>query len=951
MASAENPLKQLERFGQAVWLDYIRRHLLTSPEFRRMLDQDGLKGMTSNPTIFEKAIAGSTDYDDQLKELAPGKKSIDEIYDALSTQDIKMAADAFRPLYDKSGGIHGYISYEVSPTLANDTDGTIAAARRYWAALARPNVLIKVPSTPAGLPAIEQLISEGINVNVTLMFSMKHYDDVAEAFIRGLERRLKAGHPIEKVWSVASVFVSRIETLVDRKLEDKLKGGPNEAIAALIGKSAVANTRLIYQRYKEIFQGARFKDLLAKGGRPQWPLWASTGTKNHAYSDVKYVEELVGPDTVNTMPPATMDAFRDHGKPRASLEEGVEEARDIVKRLAAAGIDLIAVGEELQKEGVESFAKSFEDLSAVISGRRAAIVDGAVDKQVIAAADNDREAKATFADLDKNEFPARLWKKDVTLWSKQAAEQETIKKSLGWLTAPELMAERVKDLAAFADEVRSAGFRDVVWLGMGGSSLSAQLFAAIFTSASGYPKLRVLDSTVPDAIRALERNIDLARTLFVVASKTGETIETQSHFSAFFDRVKSKSSNPAGSHFVAITDPGTKLATLAKENKFRRVFLNPPEMIGCYSAMSYFGLVPAVLIGMDLPTLIDHAIRMTHSSAGCVRVEDNPGVSLGAALGALEKAGRDKLTFIVSPQIAAFGPWVEQLIAESTGKSDKGLIPVCDEPLVAAKSYGKDRAFAYLRLSDGADASQDKAFEEIKAAGFPTVQITMSEKIDIGEEFMRWEIAAATTAAVTGVDPFKQSGVQESKDNTNRILAEFARSKKLPEQTQLADKGRLALFAGNAAASALKGQKDFRAMLGAFIKTAKPGDYFATMAYVSPNPSIEKEIAAIRKAVVERLGIATTFGYGPQCLHSSGQLHKGGPNTGLFLQITQDHREPIAIAGVAYDFAQLDEAQYLGDFQSLEAHGRRAIRVHLAGDDPIGAIADLRQEFVAALSG
>ncbi|HEV2170204.1 MAG TPA: transaldolase, partial [Candidatus Binatus sp.] len=558
--------------------------------------------------------------------------SVDEIYEALSMQDIRAASDALRPLYDKSGGVHGYISYEVSPTLANDTDGTIAAARRYWAALARPNVMIKVPSTPPGLPAIEQLISEGLNVNVTLMFSMKHYDAVAEAYIRGLERRLKAGKSIDKVWSVASVFVSRVETLVDSKLEAKLKGAPNEAVAALMGKSAVANSRLIYQRFKEIFKGERFKDVLAKGGRPQWPLWASTGTKNHAYSDVKYVEELVGPETVDTMPPATMDAFRDHGKPRASLEERLDEARETVKRLAAAGIDLIEVGEELQKEGVESFAKSFEDLSAVINGRRAAIVDGAENKQIIAAAGYDSQLAAAYKDLDKNEFPARLWKKDAALWSKDAAAQATIKNSLGWLTAPEAMAERARDLASFADEVRQAGFRDVVVLGMGGSVLSAQLFAATFPGAAGYPKLHVLDSTVPDAIRSLERNIDITRTLFVVASKTGETIETQSHMSAFLERVKAKSSTPAGANFVAITDPGTKLAAIAKENKFRRTFLNPPDMIGCYSAMYYFGLVPAALIGMDLPKLIDHAIRMTHSSAGCVRVEENPGVSLGAAL-------------------------------------------------------------------------------------------------------------------------------------------------------------------------------------------------------------------------------------------------------------------------------------------------------------------------------
>ncbi len=951
MASAENPLKQLEHFGQAVWLDYIRRHLLTSAEFRRILDEDGLKGMTSNPTIFEKAIAGSTDYDDQLKELAPTEKSIDEIYEALSMADIRMAADAFRPLYDKTGGIHGYISYEVSPTLANDTDGTIAAARRYWDTLARPNVMIKVPSTPAGLPAIEQLISEGRNVNVTLMFSMKHYDAVAEAYIRGLERRLKAGHPIDKVWSVASVFVSRVETLVDRKLEDKLKGAPNEAVAALMGKAAVANSQLIYQRYKEIFAGERFKSLREKGGRPQWPLWASTGTKNHAYSDIKYVEDLVGPDTVNTMPPATMDAFRDHGKPRASLEENLGEAREIVKRLAAVGVDLIEVGEELQKEGVESFAKSFEDLSAVIKGRRAAIVDGAHDKQIIAAPGYDSQVNAAFKDLDQNDFPARLWKKDATLWSKEPADRDAIRNALGWLTVPETMCERVKDLAAFADEVRGAGFRNVVLLGMGGSSQSAELFATTFSSPPGYPKLHVLDTTVPETIRTLDRNIDCTRALFVVASKTGDTIETESHLRAFFEHVKAKSSNPAGSHFVAITDPGTKLAAIAKENKFRRVFLNPPDIVGCYSVLSYFGFVPAALIGMDVATLVDRAIRMTHSSAGCVRVEENPGVSLGAALGALGKPGRDKVTFIISPPISAFGLWVEQLIAESTGKDHLGLVPVCDEPLVSPKAYGKDRVFVYLKLRNGADAAQDAAFEAIKQAGIPTVLITLSDKIDLGEEFMRWEIAAATAAAVIGVDPFKQPGVQESKDNTGRILAEFARNKNFPAQSPVAEKGQLALFAGGVADEALKGGRDFRSMIGGFMNLARPGDYFATMAYVSPNPTVDKEIAVIRKAVVERFGVATTFGYGPRCLHSTGQLHKGGPNTGLFLQITQDHRDSVAIPGAPYDFAQLNQAQYLGDLQSLEAHGRRAIRVHLAGDDPIGAIAALRQEIVAAIAG
>ncbi len=512
------------------------------------------------------------------------------------------------------------------------------------------------------------------------------------------------------------------------------------------------------------------------------------------------------------------------------------------------------------------------------------------------------------------------------------------------------MAERVKDLASFADEVRDAGFRDVVLLGMGGSSQSAELLATTFSSAPGYPKLHTLDTTVPETIRSLDRNIDITKTLFVVASKNGETVETLSHFNAYFDRVKSKSSNPAGSHFVAITDPGTKLAAIAKENKFRRVFLNPPDIVGCYAVLSYFGLVPAALIGMDVARLVDRAIRMTHSSAGCVRVEENLGVSLGAALGALKKADRDKLTFIISPAIGAFGLWVEQLIAESTGKNGIAIVPVCDEPAVDAKSYGKDRVFVYLKLSNGADATQDAEFEAIKKAGIPTVQIALSDKIDLGEEFMRWEIASAIAAAIIGVDPFTQPGVQESKDNTSRILAEFARSKAFPSQAPIAEKGKLALFSGKAAQDVLKGDADLRAMLGAFMNLAKPGDYFATMAYVSPNPTVDKEIAAIRKAVIERYGIATTFGYGPRCLHSTGQLHKGGPNTGLFLQITQEHRDPVAIPGASYDFAQLNQAQYLGDFQSLEAHGRRVIRVHLAGHDPIHAIEALRQEIVAAIA-
>jgi transaldolase len=374
MSEKANPLRQLESFGQSVWLDYIRRDLLSSAEFRRLIDEDGLDGMTSNPTIFEKAIDGSNAYDEQLTQLARAGKSVEEIYEALTTDDIKVAADKLRPIYDRSNGRTGYVSYEVSPLLAHDTAGTVAAAHRYASMIDRPNLMIKVPSTPAGIPAIEQLIGEGRCINVTLMFSLKHYEDVANAYIRGLERRSKVGQALDRIASVASVFVSRVDTLVDKLLDAKLKSNPNEANAALRGSAAVANAKLIYQRFLELFHGERFKGLAAKGAHVQRPLWASTGTKDPKYSDVKYVQELIGPDTVNTMPPATMDAFRDHGKPRLTVTEGVEQAREIRARFATLGIDFNEVGETLQQEGVESFSKSFEELLAAIKKRRDAIL-------------------------------------------------------------------------------------------------------------------------------------------------------------------------------------------------------------------------------------------------------------------------------------------------------------------------------------------------------------------------------------------------------------------------------------------------------------------------------------------------------------------------------------------------------------------------------------------------
>ena len=949
MSNSESRLRALERLGQSVWLDYIRRDLLTSVEFRRLIEDDGLDGMTSNPTIFEKAIAGSSDYDEQLHELVRAGKSVEEIYDALSSADIRTAADALRPIYDRTQGRSGFVSYEVSPRLANDTEATLAEARRCFKLVDRPNLMIKVPSTPAGIPAFEQLISEGMNINVTLMFSLAHYEAVANAYVRGLERRAQAGLSIDRVASVASVFVSRVEALVDKRLDEKLKVQAEEAVAALRGSAAVAGTKLIYQRFKELFGSDRFKALAAKGARVQRPLWASTGTKNPAYSDIKYVQQLIGPDTVNTMPPATMDAFRDHGEPRPTLEEDLAGACDIVKKLAAAGVDLDAIGDELQREGVDAFAKSFDDLLAVIKGRRDAIVAGALNLQNVSASAWHNEISACYKKLDKEELPTHLWRKDTTLWKKEPEHQAIIANALGWLTVPEKMTAQVAALHEFVEGVRKDGFRDAVVLGMGGSSLCPEVLTRTFYSEPGYPHLHVLDSTTPAQIAALEKRVDITHTLFVVSTKSGGTIETLSHCAYFFDQVKARKGMLAGRSFVGITDPGTNLEKIARENGFRHTFLNPSDIGGRYSALSYFGLVPAALIGMDVGAMLARAVRMRHSSAGCVRVENNPGVSLGAALGTLCRAGRDKLTFIVSPPIATFGMWVEQLIAESTGKEGVGLVPVCDEPVGAPRDYGDDRIFAYLRLGNGADPAQDEAVEALEKSGAPIVRISIDDKIGLGEEFMRWEIATATAGAILGIDAFDQPNVQESKDNTGRLLKEFEYSGKLPREAVASDNDNFSLYCPATVRGAIGSASNFSSLLKGFLKLANARDYFAIMAYLAPGTAVELEIAKIRIAVRNHLRIATTFGYGPRFLHSTGQLHKGGPNTGLFLQITYDHADNPAIPGAKYGFATLNEAQYLGDYESLRHHGRRVIRVHLHGDQEAG-LGALRRAIEEALA-
>ena len=929
-----NPLRELARLGQSVWFDQMTRSLVTEGHLKRMIEEDDLRGVTSNPTIFQKAIGDTGEYDDALEALAAQGKNRNEIYTALVLEDIGRAADTLREVYDRTKGGDGFISLEVSPDLAHDTRATITQARQLWDALGRKNVMIKVPATPEGIPAIEELIAAGLNINITLIFSRQVYGQVIEAYLRGLERRAEKNQPIDAIASVASFFVSRIDTKADKALDQKIAAASDprqkQELSSLLAKTAIANAVVAYQLFKKSFGSERFARLRAKGARVQRPLWASTGTKNPKYSDVLYVDTLVGRDTVNTMPPATYDAYRDHGKAELSIEKDVAGAEETLKRLEKAGVSLDQITADLTREGVKSFADSFEALMDTIEARRAVVTRQMSGRQGAALGSYKQAVDETLQRLAKEKIVERIWKKDATVWKSDEAHKKIIANALGWLDVVESMHEKAGDLSRFADEVRSL-FDYVVVLGMGGSSLCSEVLRGAFSGTVGYPELLVLDTTVPSAIRSLERQINLERTLFMVASKSGTTTEPLMFQRYFYERVKGVKGSRAGDNFIAVTDPGTQLQKEAERDKFRRVFINPADIGGRYSALSYFGMVPAALSGIDVAALLQRAVEAAQTCSTAIDTPDNPGAALGAMIGTLAQKGRDKLTIVTSPPIANLGLWIEQLVAESTGKEGKGILPIAREPIGAPSHYGDDRVFVWIRTQGQEDAGIKARMRELQTHGHPVIERVLRDSLDLGDEFFMWEFATAVAGYIMGINPFDQPNVQESKDNTRRLLEEFKSKGSLPEQKLLGEGEGMRVYGGANSRRISASGGSAADLISSLLISVKPRDYVALTEYIEETPEHEATLHKIRAVLMQSLRVATTSGYGPRFLHSTGQLHKGGGDNGVFLQITADDPDDIPIPFEPFTFGTLARAQALGDFQSLESRNRRAIRVHLSG--------------------
>jgi len=935
-----NSLQSLVSYGQSIWLDYIRRNLLKGSGLQQLIENDGIRGITSNPSIFEKAIAGSTDYNDAIEALVD--LSPKQAYEQLAVEDIQNAADILLPVYKVSEARDGYVSMEVSPRLAHDADATVLEARRLWNEVDRQNLMIKVPATPAGITAIETLIGEGININTTLLFSIDVYEKVAESYMRGLEHYAETTSDLSKIAGVASFFISRVDATIDRLLEDLRQNKPTQETLANIdqvqGKVAIANAKVAYQKYKTIFSGERWQALLAKGAQSQRLLWASTGTKNPAYSDVLYIDELIGQDTVNTVPPTTLDAFRDHGHASASLELRMDEAYEVVEIVKRLEISLSDVAEQLLVDGLELFVVAFDKLLSAVEEAQQQH-----HKSAISAQQSNLPAKLQArvdAKLDEWQNKGnvqRLWARDAWLWTGKDENRW-----LDWLDISSEQLENIGDLRRLIQFAEGQYFKQAVLLGMGGSSLAPDVLRETFGVTEGFPDWIILDSTDPAQVKAVDDKIDYERCLFLISSKSGSTLEPNILRDYFYSRaVATLGEKQAANHFGVVTDPGSNLEKKARAENYRKIFYGKPCIGGRYSALSNFGMVPAAAMGLDVTRLLERAEQMKEACAACVPARENPGVVLGVILGVAASRSCDKLTLVVSPAIKTLGAWLEQLIAESTGKLGKGIIPIDGEVLGQPEIYGTDRIFAYLRLKDAVDQDQEVSIVRLKQAGLPVIQIDVDSRYDLAQEFFRWEIATAVACSILDINAFDQPDVEASKLATRKLTTDYETNGALAEESPFIEDEHFKLFSDDSNIAQLRelSESDATAIdiMQAHIRRCGEGDYFALLAYLNRlDPAHQRHLQAIRQIVCDKLKVATCVGFGPRFLHSTGQAYKGGPNTGVFLQITCDDSQDIAVPGHQYSFGVVKAAQARGDFDVLVDRQRRALRVHLGKDTAAG---------------
>lgn len=925
-----NRIQALTSLGQSLWYDNIQRHLLDNGDLASMIMEGEIKGVTSNPSIFHNAIVRSNDYDTAIMPMALAGWDGEKIFWQLASEDIRRTCDLFLPVYLETKGVDGYVSLEVHPKLAGDRDGTLAQAIQIWEQIKRPNLMIKIPATTAGIQAIKSAIAAGINVNVTLIFSLKRYQEVIEAYLAGLEDWFSIGKKVDPgrgvPISVASFFISRIDTKVDALLPPD---------SQFLGKIAIACARLAYGKFRKMFSGPRWEELEKKGAYLQRPLWASTSTKNPAYPDTLYIDGLIGLDTINTVPPQTLRAFKDHGNPSSTLSEATSDSNKIIKEIENQGISMDQITRDLEEEGVEAFSSAFSQLIEAINEKRHSIVNslGPLAMQV----------QERILNLEKKEFAKRLWNQDPSLWSFIPRDEADIQKRLGWLTLPEKSRTNLEIIQRVSDEIHQAGIQKVLLLGMGGSSLASEVLSQALTNMGSDPdgskgskqksiELAVLDSIDPNQVNEAIAEFPPSKSIYIISSKSGDTIEVNTLLDYFWEIADRK-----GSQFIAITDPGTVLESIAIARGFRATLLADPTVGGRYSVFSVFGLLSMALLGINLTKVLDSATGMMRECQAEVPAGRNPGLVTGALLGEAALAGRDKVTLVSDEQAAPFGSWLEQLITESSGKEGKGIIVIDEEPIGEPSSYGNDRLFIHLKV----DKQQNKIVETLKNTGHPIVEFFIKDIYSLMREFYRWEMATAVACHILEVNPFNQPDVQDTKERTKRKLAIYQSKQEIKLPEPLIEEEGIKVFTSQDIPGS-----DLHTVLRSFLSLARRNDYIAINAYLPRNPLFKDVLNTFRRKIKEITKCATTLGFGPRFLHSTGQLQKGGPNSCLFIQLTYESQLNLTIPSrensnnSKISLGQLGLIQAMGDFEALEARGRRIVWLHLPLLETINRIGD-----------
>lgn len=900
--------KKFQEIGQSLWLDSISRDMILNGHLLNLIEKYDITGVTSNPTIFENAILSTTSYDNSVQLAAKRFSRIEDIVYSLMIEDIQRACDLLKPVFEKTKGEDGYVSLEIPPTIEKASH-MISCAEKIWERIGRDNLMIKIPATEDGIIAEKELLKKGVNVNMTLIFSPQMYSKVADAYIAAIKWRVDnkmESHP----FSVASFFVSRIDTEVSKILSQLVSTTSDidkkNEIDMLKGKAAISVALIAYEIYlNKFFFSEEFKRYNSLGIKPQKLLWASTSTKDASLRDTLYVDELCLSHTINTLPPQTLYAFFEHGKINThSIELRIFQAKEIYSKLERLGVSWQDVFERLLSEGIKRFIDSYNNILRAVEKKLQLNSDKELTMQVYNAS-----LEKILSKTKKSNFIKRLFQKDPTLWKDDPSSLKQIKNSLGWIEIPLKMKDKIEEIVRFRDEIINDGFKYAVLLGMGGSSLASEVIVDIFGQHKKI-KLFVLDSTNPDWIWRISSKIDLKKTLFIVSSKSGTTLETISHFKYFYAQLKKITKNP-GKNFIAITDKDTPLHQTAIKKRFRRIFINPSDIGGRFSALSYFGLVPGVFTQAELSKLIDKATQAIKE----LEEKNSPAIILGCFLGKTYLSNKDKLTIIIPKKLERFGLWLEQLIAESTGKEGKGLLPIINTQIYDPSSYSDDRSFVILSLKN--IEQDEERIKKLIEAGHPVLRIYLNEIYDIAKEFYRWKIATALCGHIMKINPFDQPDVQFTKDFTRKLL----KDKKLSIKPDIKTKN-WEIYLSNIS----NGREE--SISWEILKNIPEDGYLALCGYIDETPTNNAIFEKLKLLANEKAGITFISVYGPRYLHSIGQLFKGGRNNGVFIILTYQSKKDIKIVGEDLSFRRICISQAKGDFLAMKEKGRRCILVY-----------------------